>query len=80
MSESSQRWIAIGVGLAAIATAGFLIFRSSKGERAETEDEEVLRVHFVSADLSQAELDKLIEKWTDDQVKALLKDAPNNVL
>ena len=80
MSESSQKWLAIGVGLAAIATAGFLIFRSSKADRAETEEEEILRVHFVNANLSQTELDKLIEKWTDDQVKALIRDAPGNVL
>jgi len=57
MSESSQKWLAIGVGLAAIVTAGFLIFRSSKADRAETEEEDILRVHFVNTNLSQTELD-----------------------
>ena len=57
-----------------------MLFRSGKAGHVETEEEEIERVHFISPSTSQGELDKEIEKWTNDQIQALLKATPNNVL
>jgi hypothetical protein len=82
MTEQTQKWFMIGVGAAAIATACYMIFRTGQAIKKEKEEEEqvVERVNFVDPTLSQAELDVRITKWVNEQVSALLRANPNNVL
>lgn len=81
MSEQSAKWFAIGMGAAALATACYILFKQRKDHPAEPEVEQVVeRVNFVDPTLSQAELDARISSWVDEQIAALLKTSPNNVL
>lgn len=72
----------IGIGIAAIALAGYIFFSApakkseSKPlkieEHIESEDEEpVPRFHFLSASLSSSEKDKLISNWVKEQILSL---------
>lgn len=65
--------------VAAVATAGFLFYKkmtankSSKGSREDTDENEPLELSFfLDAAAPIAENEKLIVKWVNDQVKALL--------
>lgn len=65
-SDNTKKWVFIGVGLAAAATVGYLLFRSNKDTDSKAEAVEVERVNFVDPSLSQEELDSRITKWVDN--------------
>lgn len=80
MEGLKERLPLVGLGVAALAIAGYLLFahnteskkEEKKEEKIEAEPEPIPRFYFIDAKLSQEEKEKAIYTWVENSIKELL--------